>query len=432
MSTLTWSAGAVTGFVVQPLVGTFSDRCESKYGRRRPFLVAGVIATVFSQLLFSWSSWLGERFGDSGDDHSKAIITALVAVWVLGAAINIVQTPLRAIVADVAAEEQQELGQSLASAWQACGAIVGFMVGFVWDPLSIMREYFGASAACLVLTTAIACCISSEKRHVNEERSSGCGEIRVVFKSIVSGLFAMPSGMRRICVVQFCTWAAWFMFNPNWPAWMGSYVYGGDVSAPAGSILRERYARGSEAGSLAQAMAAGVQAAFSFVVPPIVRCLGLRPVYVLCFVVFSGTLIGMGMLPPTPDVHTNYYAVILIAATGIPLAATNIFPFSIIGRDFGTDPNLALFMGSLNIFIVLPQLADVAYAGKVAEIAGWNTVMLVGGGWAALATLSIFFLKFSDATPGHRRGTFRDAKRSNDYQSDAVERLQAYTKSQEA
>lgn len=54
-----------------------------------------------------------------------------------------------------------------------------------------------------------------------------------------------------------------------------------------------------------------------------------------------------------------------MAATGIPLAATNIFPFSIIGRDFGADPNLALYMGSLNIFIVLPQLLDTLYSGKV-------------------------------------------------------------------
>lgn len=66
-----------------------------------------------------------------------------------------------------------------------------------------------------------------------------------------------------------------------------------------------------------------------------------------------------------PEEYTNYPAVILIAATGLPLAATNIFPFSIIGRDFGTDPNLALYMGALNIFIVLPQLADTLYAGKV-------------------------------------------------------------------
>ena len=75
-------------------------------------------------------------------------------------------------------------------------------------------------------------------------------------------------------------------------------------------------------------------------------------------------------MDPNPSLAPNYAAVALMAATGIPLAATNIFPFSIIGRDFGSDPNLALYMGSLNIFIVLPQLLDTLYSGKVRAYGG--------------------------------------------------------------
>ena len=127
----------------------------------------------------------------------------------------------------------------------------------------------------------------------------------------------------------------------------------------------------------------------------------------------------MVVLATDPAEHTNYGAVLLMAATGIPLAATNIFPFSIIGRDFGSDPNLALYMGSLNIFIVLPQLLDTLYSGKVrvvlcalsapvltlrcgrstmvahqvAETWGWNVVLLIGAAWTLVATVSIFFLK---------------------------------------
>lgn len=431
-STLTWSAGAVTGFVVQPIVGTFSDRCESEYGRRRPYLIGGMIATVVSQLLFAWSEQLGELLGDHTNSRKNAIIIGIAAVWMLGAAINVIQTPLRALVADTAAEEQQELGQSLASMWQAMGGIAGFLVAFHWKALAIMREYFGASAITIVATTVVTCCIASEKAHTNEFRTVGCcAELRAVFGSIVAGLVKMPKGMRRICVLQFCTWAAWFMFNPNWPAWMGSYIYDGTPHDPGTPMTdaNNRYARGAQLGGLGQAIAAGVQFLVSFVIPRVVKVFGLRSVYVACFLVFTGAFVGIGMLPPTPHLHTNYLAVGMIALTGVPLAATNIFPFSIIGRDYGSDPNLALYMGSLNIFIVLPQLLDTTYAGTVADVFGWNWVMLGGAGWAALAVIAIFFLQFSPAEPGHRRGTYRDAMKDPEYERlrvDDVKALDAY------
>ena len=84
----------------------------------------------------------------------------------MGCAINVIQTPLRAIIADVAPESQQELGQSISSVWQAVGGIVGFLVAYIWNPLSIMRPYFVASAVALVVTTAIACVVAHEVSHV--------------------------------------------------------------------------------------------------------------------------------------------------------------------------------------------------------------------------------------------------------------------------
>lgn len=405
----TWAAGAVTGFVVQPIVGSFSDRCESKWGRRRPFLVWGMIFTVASQLIFAWSTQIGELFGDVPHHRPAAIAVAIVAVWLLGCSINVIQTPLRAMVADTAAEEQQELGQSISSIWQALGGILGFLISFVWDPTTIMREYFLASAGTLVITTIICCCVIGEKQHKNAVTVSGCcGSVGRVFADVFTGITKMPTGMKRICVLQFATWAAWFTFNPYWPAWMGKHIYQGMPHHPGtpSTPATVRYARGQQVGGLGQAIAAAVQLGSSFVIPGLVKCFGLRPVYVGCFLTFVGCFFGMGFLPPTPDAHTNYAAVLLMAATGIALAATNIFPFSIIGRDFGTDPNLALYMGSLNIFIVLPQLVDTLYAGKVAADFGWNVVLLIGAGWTVLSTVAIFFLKFSPASPGRKLGAF--------------------------
>lgn len=39
---------------MQPVVGVLSDRCTSKLGRRRPFLIVGVTAVVVSFLCLGW------------------------------------------------------------------------------------------------------------------------------------------------------------------------------------------------------------------------------------------------------------------------------------------------------------------------------------------------------------------------------------------
>src|SRR5688572_3607567 len=99
LTTLTWAAGAVTGLVVQPIVGSFSDKCESRYGRRRPYLFWGMVFTVLSQLMYAFSANIGELFGDSVGHRPAAITIAVMAVWFLGCAINVIQTPLRVSVA---------------------------------------------------------------------------------------------------------------------------------------------------------------------------------------------------------------------------------------------------------------------------------------------------------------------------------------------
>jgi len=43
MASFIWLCGPITGFVVQPCVGVWSDKCRSKYGRRRPFILAGCL-----------------------------------------------------------------------------------------------------------------------------------------------------------------------------------------------------------------------------------------------------------------------------------------------------------------------------------------------------------------------------------------------------
>ncbi len=64
------------------------------------------------------------------------------------------------------------------------------------------------------------------------------------------------------------------------------------------------------------------------------------------------------------------------------------FPFAVVGKYFASSGSQGLYMATLNVFIVIPQLLDTAYTGSVTRRWSESVVMLTGGVWAALAALA--------------------------------------------
>lgn len=118
-----WIAGPLSGTLVQPYVGMKSDRCRSRFGRRRPFMVGGAIATVSSLLVLAWvgeiiGSVLGEVGGSDGNGH-VTIVVAVVLIYVLDFSINVVQAAIRAFIVDNAPSHQQDAANAWVSRFRA-------------------------------------------------------------------------------------------------------------------------------------------------------------------------------------------------------------------------------------------------------------------------------------------------------------------------
>ena len=88
-----WLAGPLSGLVVQPLVGVWSDRCESRFGRRRVFLAAGLLLSLVSMLCFGSSRELGRALGDTDAHKGVAIALAVTSLWLLNIGLNVMQSP---------------------------------------------------------------------------------------------------------------------------------------------------------------------------------------------------------------------------------------------------------------------------------------------------------------------------------------------------
>ncbi|TYJ96035.1 sucrose transport protein SUC3 [Cucumis melo var. makuwa] len=135
-SSFIWLCGPITGLVVQPCVGIWSDKCSSKYGRRRPFILAGSLMIAVAVVLIGFSADIGYILGDTKEHcrvykgtRTRAAIIFVIGFWMLDLANNTVQGPARALLADLSGPDQHNVANAVFCSWMAVGNILGFSAG---------------------------------------------------------------------------------------------------------------------------------------------------------------------------------------------------------------------------------------------------------------------------------------------------------------
>lgn len=111
-----WIAAPVTGLVVQPIIGYFSDRTWTRLGRRRPYFLAGAILASIALCIMP---------------NSPTLWVAAGMLWIMDASINVSMEPFRAFVGDNLPADQRTLGFAMQSFFIGIGAVVGSMMPYV-------------------------------------------------------------------------------------------------------------------------------------------------------------------------------------------------------------------------------------------------------------------------------------------------------------
>lgn len=221
---LVWIAGPLTGTLVQPYVGMLSDNCRLSWGKRKPFMVGGSLATVLSLLFLAWAkeivaSLLG-IFGadpESSGVRTVTIVAAVIGVYVLDFAINTVQASIRAFIVDCAPAHQQEAANAMASRMTGFGNIVGYIAGYADLPKHLWflgRTQFQVLCALASMLLGVAIFMSSTiperdprlEGPVQKDRPNVLAFFFTIFKSIKR----LPPQIKRVCQVQFFAWIGFF------------------------------------------------------------------------------------------------------------------------------------------------------------------------------------------------------------------------------
>jgi maltose/moltooligosaccharide transporter len=115
-----WIAAPMTGLLIQPLIGHLSDRTWNRFGRRRPYFLAGALLTTLALVAMP---------------NSPSLWFAAVMLWVMDASINITMEPFRAFVGDNLNEDQRTAGYAMQSVFIGAGAVFASVLPWVLSHL---------------------------------------------------------------------------------------------------------------------------------------------------------------------------------------------------------------------------------------------------------------------------------------------------------
>ena len=125
-----WILPPLMGIIVQPIVGTCSDKTWCRFGRRIPYLFIGAAIAVLVMCLLPNS-------GSFGMTVSTAMTFGLIALMFLDTSINMAMQPFKMLVGDMVNEKQKAAAYSIQSFLCNAGSLVGYVFPFVFALLGI-------------------------------------------------------------------------------------------------------------------------------------------------------------------------------------------------------------------------------------------------------------------------------------------------------
>ncbi|XP_071324272.1 solute carrier family 45 member 4 [Trachinotus anak] len=126
---LTWFLSPILGLLFTPVIGSASDRCTLRWGRRRPFILALCVGVLLGVALFLNGSLIGLSIGDSPGSQPIGIVLTVLGVVVLDFCADASEGPIRAYLLDVADTEEQDMALNIHAFSAGLGGAVGYMLG---------------------------------------------------------------------------------------------------------------------------------------------------------------------------------------------------------------------------------------------------------------------------------------------------------------
>ena len=338
-----WLAGPITGLVIQPIIGSMSDRTWNRLGRRRPYFLAGAILASIALFIMP---------------DSSALWMAAGLLWILDASINITMEPFRAFVADKLPEEQRTLGFVMQSFFIGIGQTLANALPFLFASLGVVGvmatgiphsvDYSFKIGAAVFLLAVIWTVVTTKEyppedmdafHRIRREKKGITGGFVEIFSSIAE----MPKTMKQLAIVQFFTWFAlpcmWQFFGIS----VARHVF----LAP--NETSPLFAQGVEWAGLCFAVYIVVCFVIAFLLPSLAKATSRKMVHIMCLLCGSVGLISVYF------VSNKWLLFVSMAGVGVAWASILSMPYVILSTAIPPE-RMGVYMGVFNLFIVIPQV----------------------------------------------------------------------------
>ena len=380
-----WILPPLMGIIVQPLVGTFSDKTWCRFGRRIPYLFVGALMAVLVMCMLP-------NAGSLGMTVSTAMVFGLVSLMFLDTSINMAMQPFKMLVGDMVNEKQKGLAYSIQSFLCNAGSLVGYVFTFFFTfigisniapkgviPDSVIYSfYIGAAILILcVIYTAVKVKEMPPKEYAEYHGlSKPLNEEKVNWFKL---LREAPSAFWTVGLVQFFCWAAFlYMWNYTNGAIAETCWHTTDPTSEGFQ------AAGNWVGILFAVQAIG-SVCWAVVLPKFKKT---KLAYSLSLV-----LGGAGFLM-VPYIHDQYVLFIPYLLIGCAWAAMLAMPFTIVTNALNGS-HMGTYLGLFNGTICIPQIIAAALGGVVLSLVGsaQSSMMLVSGVLLLAGAASVSIIK---------------------------------------
>lgn len=381
-----WILPPLMGLLVQPIIGTLSDKTWTRFGRRIPYLFVGAAFAVTVMCLLPNAGSFGLTIGG-------AMIFGLIALMLLDTSINMAMQPFKMLVGDMVNEKQKARAYSIQSFLCNAGNVVGFVFPYVFAWIGLKNQApkgvvpdtviwsFYVGAAILILcvvytvlkvkewTPAEYAAYNEAKEEVKEEKADW-----------LTLLKNAPATFWKVGLVQFFCWAGFlYMWNYT-PGTISETVW--NTTDTSTHAYQEA---GNWVGILFAVQAMG-SVAWALVLP---RFRNTKVAYAISLLVAG---IGFGMVP---FIHDQYLLFVPFLLIGAGWAAMLAMPFTFVTNALQGYGHMGAYLGLFNGTICVPQIVAAAISGYLLTLVGshQSNMMFVAGIFLCLGAFCVSFIR---------------------------------------
>lgn len=405
---LIWLAGPFTGMIVQPIIGTLSDKTHTRFGRRRPYLLGGALLASLALWIFPNSGGvaniLGKTFGLNLPIWAGLLVAAIM-IWVIDACINVAQGPYRALIPDTVPPEQYSLANSYISLAIGLGSVIAagtapFLKWAINYQMSIDAQFImGALAFSLGMLWTCITIKESKKRIVDTDIVEGREEAPCFFTALID-FFKLSPEVGKICLMQFFTWIGTMCMMIFFTQYSVHTLFGVPDLTTASEAVKKLHENATLSGTNFASICFATFNLVCFLLAIPIGILsskyGNKKVHIISLTTMVLAFFGMAFITNTKIILA------LMGLAGIGWASLLALPFAMLSEYIkkGTEGSV---MGIFNIFIAGPQVFVCTIVAwfiskcefKVASGVNyhWEYTFIIGAICLILATIVTYSIK---------------------------------------